>query len=287
MAAKMEDIDLIRSRRTLNTTFLSTKKSIPGVELAERLRKSLLNLKSKFISANGKIVDYEQLKQSRDFQDYTKDAVDLQIVDVIKMSDIEKKAFFINIYNCLTLHGLIEQPKLPESVLQVQQFFKTTSYTIAGLVFSLDDIEHGILRCNRPHPSSTKPTFSPDDPKLKFICKTFDPRIHFALVCGAKSCPAISVYSVDNLDAALDKATRNFCSQEVFISNEKNEIFISKLFQWYRSDFGVTDIDVLKWILPFLSQTEHDRYNMLIMKLEMVGSVAVKYLDYNWSLNIS
>ncbi|KAI8780510.1 Glutaredoxin-1, partial [Biomphalaria glabrata] len=95
MAAKMEGIDLIRSRRTLNTTFLSTKKSIPGVELAERLRKSLLNLKSKFISANGKIVDYEKLKQSREFQDYKKDAVDLQIVDVIKMSDIEKKAFFI------------------------------------------------------------------------------------------------------------------------------------------------------------------------------------------------
>ena len=46
----------------------------------------------------------------------------------------------------MTIHGLAECDTLPESVLKVQMFWKVTSYNIGGHVFSLDDIEHGILR---------------------------------------------------------------------------------------------------------------------------------------------
>ena len=53
-----------------------------------------------------------------------------------------------DLYNALTIHGLIECQKLPYSVLDVQLFWKTTAYNIAGLVYSLDDIEHGIIRGN-------------------------------------------------------------------------------------------------------------------------------------------
>lgn len=42
-----------------------------------------------------------------------------------------------------------------------------------------------------------------------------DPRIHFALVCGAKSCPPIKLYSADNLDEGLGGAAEAFCSGEV------------------------------------------------------------------------
>jgi len=52
----------------------------------------------------------------------------------------------LDIYNALTIHGLVEQSKLPESVLKVQQFWKVTAYNIGGLVYCLDAIEHGILR---------------------------------------------------------------------------------------------------------------------------------------------
>ncbi|CAL1548207.1 unnamed protein product [Lymnaea stagnalis] len=273
--------------RVINSGSVVNTKPIPGIELSERLRKSLLSLKGKFISSDGKAVDYVKMRASTEFSEYKRDAIDLQRIDLAKFNEVEKKVFFINIYNSLTIHGLMEQPKLPESVLKVQHFFKTTAYNIAGLVFTLDDIEHGILRCNRSHPATTKPQLPPNDPKLKYICKTLDPRIHFALVCGAKSCPAISVYSVENIDSALDKATKSFCSQEVVTKNEKDEIYISKLFQWYRNDFGETDVDVLKWILPYLSQSEHDRCSILIFKLEMVGSVTLKYTDYNWGINTS
>ena len=53
-------------------------------------------------------------------------------------------------------------------------------------MFSLDDMEHGILRCNKPHPSTGLCCFKESDPRLKYTMKVLDPRIHFALVCGAK-----------------------------------------------------------------------------------------------------
>ena len=52
-------------------------------------------------------------------------------------------------------------------------------------MYSLDDIEHGILRCNRPHPGG-EVMFQDGDPRMEFMMKELDPRIHFALVCGAK-----------------------------------------------------------------------------------------------------
>ena len=39
--------------------------------------------------------------------------------------------------------------------------------------------------------------------------------VHFALVCGARSCPPIRAYSIKNLDRGLDLATRAFCAENV------------------------------------------------------------------------
>ncbi|GFS15507.1 hypothetical protein ElyMa_006772300 [Elysia marginata] len=279
---KMASIDDVQ---VMNKGNLTEVKPIPAVELSRKLQKTLLKLKGKFMSDDGKAVDYVGMKKSSEFADYLKEALELQRVDLSNLNEKEKKVFFINVYNSLTIHGLLEQPKLPDSVLSVQQFFRTVGYIIGGLVYSLDDIEHGVLRSNRPHPASIKPMFGPSDPRIKFICKQLDPRIHFAVVCGAKSCPAIGVYTVENVETALDSAARNFCAQEVEMRNEMDEVLLSKLFQWYRADFGETEVDVLKWIMPYLSQAQHDRCSILILKLEKLGPVALRYKDYNWSIN--
>ena len=51
-----------------------------------------------------------------------------------------------DVYNALTIHGLATADQLPNSVLDVSDFWKLTCYSIGGSVFSLDDIEHGVLR---------------------------------------------------------------------------------------------------------------------------------------------
>lgn len=66
------------------------------------------------------------------------------------------------------------------------QFWSRMAYQIGEYNFSLDDIEHGILRSNRVHPSKKITFFSDSDPRMKLRVRTFDPRIHFALNCGAR-----------------------------------------------------------------------------------------------------
>ena len=75
---------------------------------------------------------------------------------------------------------------MPASVLDIRDFWGVNAYLIGGHVFSLDIIEHGILRGNRCHPTTKKTFLNCDDPRIKYTSSNFDPRIHFALVCGAK-----------------------------------------------------------------------------------------------------
>ncbi len=65
------------------------------------------------------------------------------------IDSIENEIFFlsfVDIYNMLTIHGIVSLNELPKSVLDLNQFSKTTSYKIGPHIYSLDDIEHGILR---------------------------------------------------------------------------------------------------------------------------------------------
>lgn len=261
-----------------------TPAKVSAVELSKKLQKCMLRLKGEYMGNEGQGVDYEKLRLSQQFKEYEELTSQLQNVNLTDLSENEKKAFFINLYNALTIHGLARMEVLPDSVLNVQQFWKKTSYNVAGHTFSLDDIEHGILRGNKPHPSSMNPPFNPKDLRLKFVC-TLDPRIHFALVCGAVSCPVINVYTAENLDRALEDATKNFCKQEVSMFTETDEIWLSKIFQWYMDDFGKTDLDVIKWTIPYLELNIQERAWTLLAKLQSYGTVDVKYNEYDWRLN--
>merc|ERR1711872_1180416 len=93
----------------------------------------------------------------------------------------------------------------------------------------------------------------------KFIVKQLDPRIHFALNCGALSCPPIRGYTTDRLDEQLQTASIAFLSQEVGLvrKGDKDMIEMSRLLLWYSQDFGKDDNQVVNWILsvPGLKET--------------------------------
>ena len=59
---------------------------------------------------------------------------------------------------------------------------------------------------NRPHPSDAKPLFAEGDPRLQFTVSEVDPRIHFALVCGAKVLMTVfpCYYLLDSLFCVLN-----------------------------------------------------------------------------------
>ena len=96
-----------------------------------------------------------------------------------------------------------------------QRFFDKVAYNIGGMHLSLNDIEQGILRGNRVGPGEWRKRFrSNSDPRMGLVMDPMDPRIHFALVCGAKSCPPIKLYSPDNVQEALTLAAQAFVEDD-------------------------------------------------------------------------
>ncbi len=148
----------------------------------------------------------------------------------------EKIAFWVNVYNGLTNYQIVHH-QLQKSVWELPGFFADRSFRIGELDWSLDDIEHGILRKNGPRKKDKPRAFQEGDARMELMVTQFDPRIHFALNCGSVSCPPLAFYSADNLEAELTLAEKNFAAQEFKVDGENKIIHCSEIFIWYRSDF--------------------------------------------------
>ena len=148
----------------------------------------------------------------------------------------QKKAFWLNIYNAYTQIGL----KKDTSAYQHRnKFFSSKFILIAGQKLSLDLVEHGILRRSKWKYSLgylNKVIVSGFE--KKFRVKNTDYRIHFALNCGARSCPPIAFYIPEQIDKQLDLATKIYMKKET-IFNEKNlTVEVPAMLSWFRGDFG-------------------------------------------------
>ena len=116
---------------------------------------------------------------------------------------------------------------------------------------------------------------------------TLDPRIHFALNCGAKSCPPIAAYSFDEqtLNSQLQLATENFLCANVKIDIVNNDVTVklSKIFDWYRNDFGSSDREILNWIIAHCDTQLKAQLETHI--LLCVNLPRIIYEVYSWELN--
>ena len=235
-------------------------------------------------------VDYQQLKTGEIYQDYRAISDGLQSFDLNSLETIEERlAFWINLYNLLMIDAVIHY-EVQNSITEVKGVFDRAGYNIGGCFFSLNDIEHGILRANAGHPAIPGRQFPQNDPRAKYMMPELDPRIHFALVCAAESCPPINFYDAERIDAQLTLATGNFVnSSEVKINNEQKQATISKIFQWYAPDFGASFLvtlgagdasPILRWIAPY--RVDPDEKSLLS---DQADDFAIAFSTYNWSLN--
>src|SRR5262245_12977554 len=156
----------------------------------------------------------------------------------------ERLAFWINVYNALVLHGIVRLG-VRSSVRRVWNFFGRVSYRIGSHLLSLDDVEHGVLRDNRRRPWPPLRPFRAGDARRELAVSPLDPRFHFAISCGAASCPPVGVYRAEAIDRQLEAATRNFVHQEIVLAGGR--LACSRLFRWYRTDF-----DAAGGLGPFL-----------------------------------
>jgi hypothetical protein len=142
-------------------------------------------------------------------------------------------------------------------------------------------MEHGILRGNRRHPYGLLKPFQKKDPRLAFSVTPLDRRIHFALVCGARSCPPIGFYEAEQIDFQLRSGGRSFVnSPQVKILPQEAIVSISMIFKWYKVDFGGSDQAILETLLNYLD--EGGKKNFL---KEKKNQIRINYLPYDWNLN--
>jgi uncharacterized protein DUF547 len=204
-------------------------------EAAERLQRAVLGAIGAFTRGDGRL-DYRALAASAEWAAAAGAADALAGLDLADLAGREARlAFWINVYNVLVFHGVVVLG-VRRTVREVRGFFARVAYRVGGVVLTADDVEHGILRGNARHGILRRRPFRPGDPRLALTVRPVDPRIHFAITCGAQSCPPIGVYRAAALDQQLDLAARNFLNQEVAL-DARGCVTCSRILDWYAVDF--------------------------------------------------
>ena len=273
------------------------------------LQRGMLALSAAFITPDGRRVDYLRMAASPLFADLAAAARRLRRLHPHALSVDQRRAAWINIYNALTLHAIVAASASAgaplRSVTDVPRFWAAHAYRVGGHALSLDDIEHGVLRGNRPHPASLRGAhWGSADPRGA-LSVPLDPRVHFALVCGAAGCPAIRVYSADNLERGLSAAAAAFCDG-CFRVSDGGGVRTSQLVQWYGADFGDTQVAALRTLVGYMSpgaarealqgalEAARDAAPGLLQRAANAvqpasrlprGPVAIEFTPYDWSLN--
>ncbi len=218
----------------------------------------------KYVDDHGN-VDYTGWKGSRrDVQALDDYLSDLSRADRGQKANQQARlAMWINAYNAVTVRGILrEYPtksiKNHTAILYGYNIWKDLLLQVGGQQLSLDQIEHEILR------------------------KMREPRIHFAIVCASRSCPKLmnTAYTADNLEQLLTQNTRDFFADPANFrfDSTRGRMYLSSILDWFGPDFGKTTADRLRAIAPYLPDEASQR-------AAESGSVAVSFLDYDWSLN--
>lgn len=195
--------------------------------------------------------------------------------DLASLSRNELLALLINAYNACTIRTILEtitpqDPRGVASIRDIPDVFDRKAHVVGGFRLSLNNIEHNLIR----------PLFK-------------DPRIHFAVNCASISCAPLPPHALTGgrVDDQLEQAARRTLSSPAYVRVEKGRLLVTKLLDWYGSDFVTPGFrgaeptlvrfvhtyasdDVRRW-LDSSDSSDSSR----------TGNPTVTFLDYDWSLN--
>ena len=180
-------------------------------------------------------------------------------------------AYWINAYNAFVIRGVIDAypVKSVKDIKAFNGFFRRMRFKAGGEELTLDEIENRIIR-----------------PRYQ------DPRIHFAVNCGATSCPPLEnrAFIGANLDTQLDAAQKKFfrAPQHLRLDRENNRLHLSKILDWYGEDFTrwyprdrgtpPTEPSLVDYLILYLPPDAADF-------LRQHPDVEISFNHYDWSLN--
>ncbi|MEM7476478.1 MAG: DUF547 domain-containing protein [Planctomycetota bacterium] len=173
-----------------------------------------------------------------------------------------KLAFWINAYNAVTVKGILREYPTSSIRNHTARFigyniWKDLKLQIGSRVYSLDEIEHDILR------------------------KMSEPRIHFAIVCASISCPKLQpwAFTKEKIDAQLTQSANEFFqdSTKCQFDVAKSEVRLSQILNWFDTDFGKDRDSQLRFVATYSPRGTR--------ALLLSGEARVSYLKYDWGLN--
>ncbi len=248
----------------------------PSEPIGPALKRLANQMRAEALKAGG--VDYRGLGASTAYEQFRELTRSLPHCTSEDLGDRDHQlAFWINLYNVLILDAVIHY-QVRGSLLRRPGFFRQAAYNVGGQRFSADDIEHGVLRGNRPHPTLRLRPFAPDDMRRQLSLDPPDPRIHFALNCGARSCPPIAFYDGEQIDRQLDQAASAFLnSGGARYDPEHRVLWLSKLLDSYSIDFGGE-----QGVFALLERYSQDE---ALRDALARGDVRLRFQPYDWSVN--
>ena len=217
-------------------------------------------------SANNSVTQGANLIRYAEVSQADHDALNNYIAKLegIRASELnrdEQLAFWINLYNAKTISVIVENyptesiRAIKSSFLDFKGPWNDKSLRVEGVDLSLDNIENKIIR----------PVFN-------------DPRIHYAVNCAAIGCPNLreKAYKSETLNTVLDEQARAYINNPrgVFIENDR--VTASRIFLWYKGDFGENENEVLDHIRTYASPT---------LRQSLEGIEDIHRFEYDWSLN--
>ena len=186
----------------------------------------------------------------------------LSKISVSQLSRDEQLAFWINLYNALTVRTVLEHyPVVSIRDIDISSSFFSSGPWDGKLIeignepISLNDIEHRIIR-----------------PLWK------DPRAHYALNCASLGCPNLQPmpFQAETLYAQLDMAAFEFINHPRAIQLKNGRLIASSIYKWFKDDFGGND----KAVLNHLS-----RYADPALKKIIAAQNKIQDFEYDWKLN--
>lgn len=192
--------------------------------------------------------DYSNLKEDSLFKSYFGS---LEKVNPFapNWSKSDQLSYWINCYNASVINLIGENQTQISSIKDIDDCWDRNVIRIHGRNYSLAQIEHSILR------------------------RFNDPRIHFSIVCGAKSCPVLdpAAFFSEDLSRQLDRKTKQFINDKRRNKLSTNKVHLSKIFRWFRSDFTTTNS-----LIEFINE---------YAKVKINKNADIAFLEYDWSLN--
>ncbi|HIF50482.1 MAG TPA: DUF547 domain-containing protein [Thiotrichaceae bacterium] len=188
--------------------------------------------------------------------------LELQGIDPRRYHKVEQMAYWINLYNALTVNLILDNYPVKSIKKLGNGFFSFGPWDdevaeIAGHRLSLNDIEHKILR----------PIWQ-------------DLRIHYAVNCASYSCPNLSAkaFTSANTNMLLDQGASDYINHTRGVSFDKGELIVSSIYHWYLDDFGGNDQLLIKHLVHYAKPE---------LKKQLMKFQGTKDHQYDWQLNES